>query len=88
MKDKDKLWICYKIDVKGISPDDIPEYISEVARALRCDESVQSIFIPVIDEPSDVFLIYDPKGYRNKNNKNNLKMVKEKLKNINKIKQG
>jgi len=73
MKDKDKLWIEYRINIGNIDIGDVPMYMEEVSKNLKGDDSVKSLFITVRDEESTVRLIYDPKGKHNKHQLNTAK---------------
>lgn len=81
MKEKDRVWVAYYVPINGIDRQDVTSYMNDVANALKSeDDSVKNIFIPIENGDAHIDLIYDPKGYRNKNNKKNLKKVKELLK--------
>lgn len=80
MKDKDKLWIEYKVNVGCIANEDIPALMTEIGKTIVSkDGSVMTLIIPVRDEESDVRLIYDPKGKHNKYQLNLAKKYMEKV---------
>ena len=62
---KELIIIVYKINVDGTSSDNVAEYKQKLSEnglsndeELKNDYSIREIFIPVIDQPTDIKVIY------------------------------
>ena len=49
MKDKDKLFLLSYLNISTIASTDIPQFLDKFSRAIKFDDSVQHIIIPVRD---------------------------------------
>ncbi|MBP5724055.1 MAG: hypothetical protein J6X18_10865 [Bacteroidales bacterium] len=76
--DKDKLWLKLVVNIGDIDECYVSEYLNHLLEGFKSwfDESIQFITLPFrgeSDDPSNVEVLYDPKG----NADENIKRVKE-----------
>lgn len=82
MKDSEKVWFLYIINIDGMTRDQQMRFFNNMMEYLHSDdESIKQIFVASRTEPTSVKLVYDPKGNENGNNEENLRLMNEFLKN-------
>lgn len=84
MKDSEKVWLLYTVNVAGIKNEQSKLEILNRVRYYYSskDDSVKEVFMLSETEPNSVKLIYDPKGCMNGNNDESLKAVNDYLSKI------